>query len=266
VRAVESSDAAVLDELLACPACRRELRATGEVEVRCEGCGRVYPVTHGVVDFVLEPPPDQDVLERWHLWHELEQNGVVGYEHDPKANLSVGERAECDAFAAFAQLEGVVLDVGCGPQRRPAYARAFSGAFVGVDPLVGELPRDFVFVRGIAEYLPFRGDAFDRVLFATSLDHALSPERALAEARRVVKPSGHVVLWFGERHEASAHDPGDSHDWYERLTVPQGAYDRFHAVRFDRALAQQCVEGAELVTVETSADGAGNVFMRARKV
>ena len=58
--------------------------------------------------------------------------------------------------------------------------------------------RGFAFVQGIAEYLPFRDGVFDRVLFATSLDHMLSPRRAIAEARRVVRPDGLVCVWHGE--------------------------------------------------------------------
>jgi ubiquinone/menaquinone biosynthesis C-methylase UbiE len=39
---------------------------------------------------------------------------------------------------------------------------------------------------------------FDRVLFATSIDHVLVPELALAEAYRVASRGGTVCIWLGE--------------------------------------------------------------------
>ena len=255
----------LLASLAVCPVCDADLDGLAGRHASCAGCGRTYRATDGVFDFVPEPPPDRDVAEPWALWEHLEENGRVSYENDPHHNLSVGVREDCDAFAAFADLDGTVLDVGCGPQRLPTYARDFSGVLVGVDPLVGELPRAFVFVRAIGEYLPFRSDAFDRVLFATSLDHTLSPARALAEARRVVKPTGSVVLWVGEKADHPHRHVRESHEWYDRLSVPEGAADRFHAVRFDRALARRYLKDAALDIVDVENDGRRNVFIRARK-
>lgn len=260
----DSSRNAVLTELLACPVCHSHVELD-EWAARCSACGRSYSSTEGVVDFTPQPPPDHEVAARWDLWEQLERNGRVSYENDPHNNLSVGDRDDCAAFAQFADLEGCILDVGCGPQRLPAYARDCPGVFVGIDPLLGEFPRQFLFVRGIGEYLPFRSDSYDRVLFATSLDHTLAPMRALAEARRVVKPSGSVVLWIGEEGDTSAKHVRESHAWYESLAVPDGATDRFHAVRFDRTLVRTQLTQARLKIDELRDDERRNVFVRARK-
>ena len=61
----------------------------------------------------------------------------------------------------------------------------------------GAVQRDFAFVQGLGEYLPFPDASFDRVLFATSLDHMLVPQRAISEAQRVVRPDGRVIVWMG---------------------------------------------------------------------
>jgi len=180
-----------LERLLACPVCHGALDG-----LACTACGRAYREDRGVPDLTPLPPPDEDVSSRWALWEQLQANGERSYADDPALSLSVGEREDAAAFAGFARLEGAVLDVGCGPQARPSYAGG--EPFVGIDPLVGRQPRDFAFVKGVAEYLPFADGAFDRVLFATSLDHVLSPERTLAEARRVTRPGGAVVVWLGE--------------------------------------------------------------------
>lgn len=183
-----------LSETLACPVCRGMLD-----DVACRDCGRTYSAHDGVLDLTPVPPPHAEVRSRWGLWEALQTNGAFAYERDPPSSLSVGEREDVRAFARFAQLEGRVLDIGCGPQVLPSYADGMSGHLVGIDPLTGEQPRDFAFVKGIAEYLPFPDGAFDRVLFATSIDHVLSPSLALAEARRVTRPGGAVVVWLGEQ-------------------------------------------------------------------
>ncbi|MRS11748.1 MAG: methyltransferase domain-containing protein [Actinobacteria bacterium] len=182
--------------LLVCPVCHGELR-TAASSVECAACRRNYPVRTGHPDLILNPAPDQELAEKWRLWERLQENGEVSYARAPKANLSIGRRADARAFAGFCKLEGMVLDVGCGPQRLPSYGSDFAGTLVGIDPLVGSARRDFLFAMAIGEYLPFRDATFDRVLFATSLDHVMSPGMVLREARRVTKPSGSVNLWFG---------------------------------------------------------------------
>lgn len=148
-------------------------------------------------------PPHGDVQDRWPLWNELQRNAVVAYDADPQAHLSVGRRRDATLFSDFSELAGLVLDVGCGPQSVPSYGVDFIGRLVGIDPLVGVQPREFDFVQGLGEYLPFPDATFDRVLFATSLDHMLVPTLALREARRVVKRTGMVSMWVHSHHDNS---------------------------------------------------------------
>lgn len=187
----------LLSDLLVCPVCHSELGQDGD-GLRCSRCDRRFAVRDGSPDLTPNPPPDPRVLERWPLWEELQRNGELMYAADPPSSLSVGDRKDAAQFAEFSELTGIVLDIGCGPQPAPSYAEGFDGTFVGIDPLPGTAIRRIPFVQGIAEFLPFRDAIFDRVLFAASLDHVLSTERALAEARRVVRPDGAVTIWLGE--------------------------------------------------------------------
>jgi SAM-dependent methyltransferase len=216
-----------------------------------------------VVDFTPRPLPDSAVEARRPLWEEVERNGLVGYEADPEHNLSVTEREVTVAFGRFARLAGLVLDVGCGPQARPSYVREFDGKLVGIDPLRGDDLREFAFVQGVGEYLPFRAGVFERVLFATTLDHMLSPRQALLEASRVTSSTGEIVVWCGDERTKPAFT-GVSADWYEDLRVPEGAQDRFHVARLDRNAVLELLVDACLEVVEEAADGAGSVFLRAR--
>ena len=118
------------------------------------------------------PPPDPEVQKRWGLWEALQENGERAYEFDPPSSLAVGERdSDTRAYARFSDLRGRVLDIGCGPQAMPSYAAEFDGEFVGIDPLLGAQPREFEFVKGLIEILPFADGCFDRVLFCTPDPH-----------------------------------------------------------------------------------------------
>jgi SAM-dependent methyltransferase len=109
---------------------------------------------------------------------------------------------------------GLVLDVGCGTAALPPYHRRDGRArYVGVDPLVGTIARDFEFVVGVGERLPFRSARFDVVVSATTLDHVVDAAASLREVRRVVRPGGRVAIWMGVvdsvalRHAATADYP-----------------------------------------------------------
>jgi SAM-dependent methyltransferase len=231
--------------------------------LRCDDCGRSFASPQGVVDFTPHPLPDSDVDARRPLWERVERNGLVGYDANPEHNLSVTDREVTTAFGRFAGLQGLVLDVGCGPQSQPSYARELEGRLIGIDPLRGADRREFEFVQGLGEYLPFRASVFDRVLFATTLDHMLSPRRALLEASRVTRSGGEIAIWCGDERTKPAFT-GASASWYEGLDVPEGAQDRFHVTRLNRDSLLDLLGDTGLTVVEESGDGAGSAFVRAR--
>ncbi len=259
----------------ACPVCHAALDG-----VTCTSCGRAYSRDGDVYDFTPVPPPDAEVQARWGLWEVLQANGEKAYEIDPPSSLSVGEREDASAFASFAGLSGTVLDVGCGPQTLPSYALGMPGELVGIDPLTGVQPREFAFVKGIAEYLPFADGTFDRVLFATSLDHVLSPALTLAEARRVTRPGGAVVVWLGEQAQPSL--VGRLRTRARRLVsgaerstvietpnatmtfdVPQGAVDAFHVAHPDADTISRWLQTAGLTVDAVARPLVGHCFIRA---
>jgi len=239
-------------DLVACPVCHGALRDDAG-RWRCAMCSRGYGETTAL-DLTPVPPPDDELLDRWPLWERLQANFVAAATAVPEHSLSVTERPDAEAFAAFCGFSGIVLDVGCGTQYLPTYADTSACRFIGIDPLPGEPERAFDFVQGIGEYLPFRDDSFDQVLFATSLDHMLVPRRALAEARRIVRPGGAVNVWFGElersvglvartagrvralagRATGAREAPAPPEPEYlARLERPEGAVDKFHVAHPD---------------------------------
>ncbi|MEK6274724.1 MAG: methyltransferase domain-containing protein [Actinomycetota bacterium] len=289
-----------LETLLVCSVCQSSLTSERS-GLRCPGCDRVFAITDGVPDLTPVPPPDPGVLERWPLWEELQRNGEHMYVADPPSSLSVGAREDVALFAEFADLQGLVLDIGCGPQSEPSYAVGFGGTFVGIDPLRGAGPaRHFPFVQGIGEFLPFRSATFDRVLFGASLDHTLSPELALREARRVVSMEGAVVIWLGElpdppglaehlRTAATMLRAGDlrglaggllnqvrsrrgtpaseatfsTPDGQVLLEVPSGAVDAFHVEHPRAETVAEWLAATGLLVRELERPLAGSCFIRA---
>ncbi len=170
----------------------------------------------------------------WKVWNQLQDNGVSSYKNSPTNNLGIGPRKDFMQFAEFCDFQGLVLDVGVGPQKAPTHIEFNTKpnvTFIGLDPLAGEQVRAFSFIQGLGEYLPFKNDLFDQVLFVTSLDHFIDPVVALAEAKRTVKPEGNVFVWLGEK-DKNAPKPSVSPDWYKALHIPEGAEDPFHYRRF----------------------------------
>jgi ubiquinone/menaquinone biosynthesis C-methylase UbiE len=96
-----------------------------------------------------------------------------------------------------------VLDVGCGPGSiTVGLAEVVApGEVVGIDVQQSQVERarDLAVERGVANVrfevgdvyrLPFLDHSFDAVFAHTVLMHLQEPVRALAEARRVLRPGG----------------------------------------------------------------------------
>jgi len=188
----------------------------------------------------------------WKIWNQLQDNGVASYKNSPTNNLGVGPRKDFMQFADFCNFSGTILDVGVGPQEAPThiqYNKKSDVTFIGLDPLAGDQPRGFTFVQGLGEYLPFKNDLFNQVLFVTSLDHFMDPVIALREAQRVVKKEGGVYVWLGEK-DKSAPKPTVSPDWYKSLQIPEGAEDPFHYRRFSIADFRLFLEKTDLKIIK----------------
>ena len=93
---------------------------------------------------------------------------------------------------------GLYLDVGCGALARPVYMATSNGPveWIGVDPFLGDIARQFAFVQGLGEYLPFRREAFDGALYAGTIYHLLDPRRSLRRVHSILKPMGKLFVWY----------------------------------------------------------------------
>ncbi|MGD0765684.1 MAG: class I SAM-dependent methyltransferase [Dehalococcoidia bacterium] len=97
-----------------------------------------------------------------------------------------------------------LLDVGCGLGTQAAKLSLRGWEAHGIDasdsmlrlgqfrfPAVHQRVR---MVRGIAEGLPFQDSSFDLVICQGAMDHFADRQRFVAEAARVLRPGGHLVV------------------------------------------------------------------------
>ncbi|HEX8746005.1 MAG TPA: class I SAM-dependent methyltransferase [Pyrinomonadaceae bacterium] len=238
-----------INKIIACPNCKAHLSLVESQDSVCGSCRQSYGwLTH---TWNLIPSSWNESSDLWSAWEQLQENGVVSYKEDPEHNLNVGKRQVSIDFSRFCKFDGLVLDVGCGPQAWPSHFETYTEEtrFVGVDPLVGDSPSDYTQFRALAEYLPFHDAVFDHVIFATSLDHFIDPVPALVEARRVCRPEGSIDIWVGEK-SPDAPKPAVSPDWYNRLKKPEGAEDVFHFKRLSAADTDELINRAGLHVVK----------------
>jgi ubiquinone/menaquinone biosynthesis C-methylase UbiE len=118
---------------------------------------------------------------------------------------NLGELSDFAAVRSLVALEGKTFaDIGCGPGAVSRKMVAAGATITGVepDPVQAEKNRTaapvpgLTFIEGGAEKLPFEAGSIDGVFFFRSLHHVPSElmDSALAEAARVMKPSGFLYV------------------------------------------------------------------------
>jgi ubiquinone/menaquinone biosynthesis C-methylase UbiE len=115
-----------------------------------------------------------------------------------------------------------VLDVGCGTGTLTRRLSRWPGvaSVTGVDPGTPLIEKARQLARGIENVvfreaegaaLPFEEAAFDVATFDSVLSHMSEPERALTEARRVLRPGGWLGIFDGDYSTTTVaigeHDP-----------------------------------------------------------
>ena len=177
---------------------------------------------------------------------------------------------------ALLPFSGRGLEIGVGGGRFAAPL----GVEFGIDPSAEMLAharlRGVRVARAVAEALPFPRAAFDYALVVTTLCFVDDPTGMLAEARRVLKPGGALVIGFIDRASAlgrhyEAHKDEDvfyrnakfySGDEVERLLFDTG----FGAPVWAQTL---CRPLAEIRAIEPVRAGRGEgafVVVRAEKI
>ena len=132
---------------------------------------------------------------------------LQAFYEDPGTPLSSGpDRARRQARMLAGVLRGVagpavIVDVGCGDGSALAVAAAqnpahrFAGLDWSADALRQARARGLTVVRGsISPRLPVADGVADVVIMSELIEHLVDPDGAVAEARRVLRPGGSLLL------------------------------------------------------------------------
>ena len=156
-----------------------------------------YPVVDNVPRMIpdLEERQDRSLA----LWQERQGKMWQNYQDGDDGVFSQGDEITDYIGEIIAQAgEGLWLDVGCGALPLPGYMATSTSqvAWIGIDPFFGDSDRHFPFAQALGEYLPFRPDSFDGMLYGSTIYHQMDPPQSLESARRVIKPDGRLYIWY----------------------------------------------------------------------
>jgi SAM-dependent methyltransferase len=209
---------------LACPRCRHELRIEGDGAL-CDSCAASYRGIRGILD--LRIAEDEYVANAvdWAIASTLDAEfdrhdfrGLLERYYDLVGDVSPSRRrvqiahimsapARADQWLAAlgprARM-GPILDLGCGPggflASRAVEGREVVGLDIAMRWLILARKRldeagrgDVRLVCGCAEALPFADRGFSAIVAGDALEHVRDREATLAEAHRVLIPSGRFV-------------------------------------------------------------------------
>ena len=159
----------------------------------CPARNEAYPIAGGVPDLIPYELLDSAEWKMWkdHLDGYDERQKTRSMQPDTTINKLSRVSRPKKPFAAFTGInEGTVLDIGCGPGK---FRHSFDEervTYCGIDPLVLPGVDGFRYVRGLAEYLPFRDDTFTDVVILSAMDHFKDLDVFFTEVIRALKPDG----------------------------------------------------------------------------
>lgn len=152
-----------------------------------------------------------------------------------------------------------ILDVGCGPGYVAAAATEHGAKATGLDfsgemvAIAKKIFPQIEFQEGDAQDIPFAAGSFDRVLANFALLHLTEPERACAEACRVLKPGGKFgfTIWAPASESPYAKIIDDAVQAHAMVDVdlPAGPPHHLYSGRdeFRKALERAGFDGASMI-------------------
>jgi ubiquinone/menaquinone biosynthesis C-methylase UbiE/uncharacterized protein YbaR (Trm112 family) len=246
VQSVDEHLAAV-QQLVFCPECRHSVgRCDADAQLasavsqafnetllcglRCSGCNREFPVLSDGIPLLWSDVLRDSLLRR----QAVDPNAARANarEQDVKAaNFFVYERVIHEYESKKIHANSVTtqrlhsalgefslpanarhLDVGCGPGNvlESTSDEQFTtkvGCDISLQALRTTKAKGYLVVLGDAERLPFRNETFDLITGHSLLHHLYEPKRFMAEAFRLLRPSGGLITDFDPNKHSAAYGP-----------------------------------------------------------
>jgi SAM-dependent methyltransferase len=177
------------------------------------GCGPLWPLLRTAFDAAAITPEGRADEARLEEVRRVRKENFE--EHG--AGADTRQIVPGRSWAAWARALGHLLpeleiaDLGCGDGYLAIEAASFAKKVVAVDRSAAALARAkelarkrkarIVWKRGELEKLPLADASVDVALLSQALHHAASPAKALAEAVRILRPRGRVLVLDLRRHD-----------------------------------------------------------------
>ncbi len=133
-----------------------------------------------------------------------------------------GDRVHLAAFAGFADSRWVAGDLGCGTGQVTAALAPFVEHVIAIDSSAAMLQaarrrlaglENVELRRGELEALPVDDDRLDGAVLMLVLHHVPEPAKAIAEAARVLKPGGRLLIEDMLPHDRESYRQQMGHVW-----------------------------------------------------
>ena len=189
---------------LVCPICKTNLETKSKT-LKCEKCKVSYPIVDNIPIFIS--PEEQ---KKWNDYHIEEYTPLLQNpkREDFKLDIVIGEESyssapftEEDYYGRYIDDWKTMLDVGCGDgifsapmSNKVEDIYCVDPSFISLKRLLKRERQNMYPINADGGHLPFPNDFFDGVFFIFVLEHLKDPLPILSEIKRVLKPTGHLIL------------------------------------------------------------------------
>ncbi len=215
-----------IDEILVCPKCKFKLERVQE-GYRCVQENRIYKVTKGIPDFILDMDENKKYQES--IW------AGKTYKVDPKDFVftTIQERFGNRIISKIKLPQNaVVVDIGSFIGEKLWQVSQKSkylgiGVDIAIPSLVAGKEIDTFghqFVAADMEFLPFADNSVDLILVFDVIEHLTNQEDGFKEVARVLKPGGKFLLHIPIKNNKF------SFFWWKRKIFPNLAQKEYDDV------------------------------------